>query len=129
MIGKAKEIADLEMDKRGKERQLKNVSTAKNEVDIEKLEKALQSDLREKEEEISRLKSMIRDKKLEHEQREHFPHENHGGDDHYQKITQDIDSVKLMILDLRANQAGVSLNQEGGALYHRRPHKGVHVIP
>lgn len=83
--------------------------------------------MREKEEEISRLKTMIRDKKLEHEQREHFPHDSHGGDENYQKIAQDIDSVKLMILDLQANKAGISLHQEG--VYHRRPHKGIHVIP
>jgi hypothetical protein len=33
-----------------------------------------------------------------------------------------------MILDLRANQAGVALNSESGG-YHRKAHKGVHVIP
>jgi hypothetical protein len=62
MISKAKDIADLETEKRGKERQLKNVSSAVNEVDVEKLEKQLQRDLREKEEEIARFKEMIRDK-------------------------------------------------------------------
>ena len=55
---------------------------------------------------------MIRDKKIELETKEYFNHDdnNEGGNkEHYEKITKEIDEVKVMILDMRASQAGVSL--------------------
>jgi hypothetical protein len=64
---RAKEIGDLEMDKRGKERQFKNTtaSLSTTEQEAEKLERQLTADLRDKEEELDRLKTMIKDKKLD----------------------------------------------------------------
>ena len=70
----------------------------------------MQREVREKEEEIDRLKAMIRDKKIEMETKEYFNHEESGeGAGHYEKITKEIDEVKVMILDMRASQAGVQL--------------------
>ena len=64
---KAKEIGDLEMDKRGRERQFKNTtaSLSTSEQEAEKIERQLNSDLRDKEEEMERLKLMIKDKRIE----------------------------------------------------------------
>ena len=64
---KAKEIGDLEMDKRGRERQLKNTtaSLSTSEQEADKIERNLNSDLRDKEEELERLKLMIKDKRVE----------------------------------------------------------------
>ena len=74
------------------------------------IERQLQREVREKVEEIDRLKAMIRDKKIEMETKEYFNHDdNEGGNVQYEKITKEIDEVKVMILDMRANQAGVSL--------------------
>jgi hypothetical protein len=67
LIMKAKEIGDLEMDKRGRERQLKNTtaSLSTSEQEADKIERNLNSDLRDKEEELERLKLMIKDKRIE----------------------------------------------------------------
>ena len=52
---------------------------------------------------MERLAAMIRDKKIEGESRKTvgLPSEK---DPHYEKLAREIDSVKGMILDLRANQ-------------------------
>ncbi len=68
------------------------------------------------------MKAMIRDKQLEQETRDYFPHKEHNDDEQYTNITKEIDQVKVMILDLRANQAGVELPQEP-TTYHRRARK------
>jgi hypothetical protein len=67
LIMRAKEIGDLEMDKRGKERQFKNTtaSLSTSEQEAEKLERQLTGELRDREEECERLKNMIRDKRLQ----------------------------------------------------------------
>jgi hypothetical protein len=67
LIMKAKEIGDLEMDKRGRERQLKNTtaSLSTSEQEAEKIERHLNSDLRDKDEELERLKLMIKDKQID----------------------------------------------------------------
>ena len=113
-IGRVKDIGDLEIEKRGKERQIKNANSSMNgeKEQTEMLERQLQRELKDKEEEVDRLKAMIRDKKLEMETREYFKHEDNGegaGEGQYEKITKEIDQVKVMILDMRASQAGVTL--------------------
>lgn len=62
----------MELEKRGKDRQLKSASVYTGDKEVELLEKQLQRDLRDKEEEIDRLRSMIRDKKLELETKKNF---------------------------------------------------------
>ena len=61
----------------------------------------MQRDLRDKEEELERIKTMIRDKRIEHKSKDTFGIEEDN--DQYQKLSKEIDSVKIMILDLRAN--------------------------
>ena len=50
---------------------------------------------------------MIRDKKIEMETKEYFNHDDNnegkGNNEHYEKITKEIDEVKVMILDIRAS--------------------------
>ena len=120
-ITKVKEIGDLEIEKRGKERLIKNAaSSITGEKDqMEAIEKQLQREVREKEEEIDRLKAMIRDKQIENETKEYFPRGNANDEDQYTNITKEIDQVKVMILDLRANQAGIELPQEPSSFYRR----------
>ena len=81
LIMKAKEIGDLEIDKRGKERQLKNTtaSLSTSEQEAEKLERQLNADIRDKEEELDRLKTMIKDKKLEIESKSSHVNQNQPG--------------------------------------------------
>lgn len=113
LITKEKEITDLEIEKRGKERQLKNTSTAnQTDKDLEMLERQLQRDLQDKDEELDRLKMMIRDKRTELEAKAVYHHHSGSGVDQseeYQKISKDIDTVKLMIIDLKAQGLGVAL--------------------
>jgi hypothetical protein len=54
---------------------------------------------------------MIRDKRIEMESREYFKEGESASnkDEQYEKLNKEIDSVKVMLLDLRANQAGVEL--------------------
>ena len=72
------------------------------------MDRQLTAELRDREEELDRLKTMIRDKKVEIDSRPHLQYGD-GGSEQYDKITKEVDQVKLMILDLRANQAGVDL--------------------
>ena len=54
---------------------------------------------------MERLKLMIKDKKLEIEARKsHLEHADPGSDA-YSKLTQDLNSVKLMILNLKTGAA------------------------
>ena len=73
LIVRAKEIGDLEIDKRGKERQLKNTtaSLSTSEQEAEKLERHLNAELRDKEEELDRLKTMIKEKRIDLETKPH----------------------------------------------------------
>jgi len=76
------------------------------------LERQLQREVKEKAEELDRLKSMIKDKKLENEQRsdDYFPsNQSQSNTEHYEKLNKEIDSVKVMLLDLRANQLNIEL--------------------
>ena len=112
-----KECSDLEFEKRGKERQFKNASSQVNggaqEKDSEIAEKQLQREVREKEEELERLKQMIRDKKIDIEGKKTFgtgrDKMEPGEQQQYDKLSKEIDSVKVMMLDLRASQAGVDM--------------------
>lgn len=69
---RSKECEDLEVEKRGKERQLKSHSTIDDKRESEILEKQLQRELKEKEEELDRIKMMIRDKKVQRESKVRF---------------------------------------------------------
>lgn len=79
-ITRVKEIGDLEIDKRGKERLIKNATSQINgdKDQMEALERQLQREVRDKEEELDRLKAMIRDKQIERDTREYFPKQGGG---------------------------------------------------
>ena len=70
-------------------------------MEDEALERQLKREVREKEEEIDRLKAMIRDKKLAIESKKTFGTEDQPTSS-FSKLTEEIDSVKLMVLNLKA---------------------------
>ena len=123
---KAKVCKDLEFEKRGKERQLKNASAVQpSSKDLELVESQVQREVREREEELERLKIMIRDKKLAMESRKTFASSDGQGQSGYDKLSQEINSVKVMVLNLRANQIGVDLDEDKVAhpVFMRRLHQ------
>ena len=79
-ITRVKEIGDLEIDKRGKERIIKNAANSiSGEKDkIELMERQLQHEVQEKQEELERLKAMIRDKQIENETKDFYPKGNNA---------------------------------------------------
>ena len=119
---RAKEVADLEHDKRAKERQSKAANVAGEREDLEALERQLKRELRDKEEEAERLKGMIRDRKVLLESKRTFARddEENKGAETYAKLSSEIDSVKLMVLNLRASEAGVDLSAETKPAFSRK---------
>ena len=93
--------------------------------DLELVESQLQREVREREEELERLKIMIRDKKLAMESRKTFASSDGQEQSGYDKLSQEIDSVKVMVLNLRANQLGVDLDEDKVAhpVFMRRLHQ------
>ena len=50
---------------------------------------------------------MIRDKKLEMDSKTTFNRDSSNNNEAYDKITKEIDSVKVMLLSLKANQSDI----------------------
>ena len=123
-----KEVADLEHDKRAKERQSKAANVAGEREELEALERQLRRELRDKEEEAERLKAMVRDRRLLIESKRTFPHEEEG-ETHYAKLSSEIDNVKLMVLNLRANEAGVDISEAKPAFSRRLQQKSQYNYP
>ena len=97
----------MEIDKRGKERKLKSNSNLDNRKDIELKEKQVERELKDIEEELERLKQMIRDKKVSNQTRVRFgvpgssiDNDNCTEDENYHRLTKELDSIKLMIINL-----------------------------
>jgi hypothetical protein len=72
---------------------------------------------------------MIKDKRVQLDFLKEGGHIHHGIDqsETYAKISKEVDEVKLMVLDLRANQAGVDLRRPrdgGDAVFQRRARPG-----
>ncbi|CDW91648.1 ww domain containing protein [Stylonychia lemnae] len=105
---KVKEVADLEMDKRGKDRQVKSTD---NETSFQHnvKEQQLQKELREKQEELDRIQLMIKDKKDQQRKKaqsqDRASHHLPGEDFH--NIVKDLDQVKVMIMDLKNQKQNV----------------------
>lgn len=97
---------DLEMEKRGKEREVKNESKlvkVNNDYELE-----LESDLREKQDELDRLKSMIKEKQLS---------KPLDTDNDYERISKEISSIKILLMDLKSQPSQPSHHPD----FRRRP--------
>jgi len=124
-------VADLEHDKRAKERQSKAVNVTGEREELEALERQLKRNLRDKEEEAERLKDMIRDRKVLLESKRTFARndEENKGADTYAKLSSEIDSVKLMVLNLRASEIGVDISEAKPAFSRKLQQKTQYNYP
>ena len=68
---------------------------------------------------------MIRDRRIENDTRETYGDHRHD-DDQYERLSKEVDNVKLMILELKSGQSGVELPQQpsGEQGVYRRKGKG-----